>query len=122
MPGEPTQQQLQKEERKKKLKASVNLKVTDLCAELESELGVKFTPEVLVSLGYLTLDKTQRSAEDLEAFAQHAKRTNVTGDDVKLLTRRNKNLHSHLASLQKEAGSGKNVKRTSKNKNEISDN
>ena len=70
----------------------MNLKVADLCTELESELGVKFTPEVIASLGYLAFDKTQRSAEDLEAFAQHAKRTNVTGDDVKLLTRRNTNL------------------------------
>ena len=70
----------------------MNLKVADLCTELESELGVKFTPEVVASLGYLALDKAQRSAEDLEAFAQHAKRTNVTGDDVKLLTRRNTNL------------------------------
>lgn len=73
----------------------MNLKVADLCTELESELGVKFTPEVVASLGYLAFDKTQRSAEDLEAFAQHAKRTNVTGDDVKLLTRRNTNLVNH---------------------------
>lgn len=128
MPGEPTHQQLQKEERIQKLKAAVNLKVADLCTELESELGVKFTPEVIASLGYLAFDKTQRSAEDLEAFAQHAKRTNVTGDDVKLLTRRNTNLHGHLASLQKEApssktGSGiKNVKKTTKKKNENRDN
>lgn len=128
MPGEPTHQQLQKEERIQKLKAAVNLKVADLCTELESELGVKFTPEVVASLGYLALDKAQRSAEDLEAFAQHAKRTNVTGDDVKLLTRRNTNLHVHLASLQKEppsskTGSGiKNVKKTAKKKNENRDN
>ena len=119
--------------------------MADLCTELETDLGVKFTPEVVVSLGYLAFDKTQGSAEDLEAFAQHAKRTNVTGDDVKLLTRRNTNLviisgpfefrvystysqHAHLASLQKEApssktGSGsKNVKKTAKKKNENSDN
>lgn len=70
----------------------MNLKVADLCTELESELGVKFTHEVVASLGYLAYDKIQRSTEDFEAFAQHAKRTNVTADDVKLLTRRNSNL------------------------------
>ena len=64
----------------------------DLCSELESELGVKFSPEVVASLSHLASDKTRRSAEDLEAFAQHAKRTNVTADDVKLLTRRNPKL------------------------------
>lgn len=122
MPGEPTHQQLQKEERIQKLKAAVNLKVADLCTELESELGVKFTHEVVASLGYLAYDKIQRSTEDFEAFAQHARRTNVTADDVKLLTRRNSNLHAHLASLQKEAlaskpvSGSKNVNKTAKKK------
>ena len=70
----------------------MELTVFDLCSELESELGVKFSPEVVASLSHLASDKTRRSAEDLEAFAQHAKRTNVTADDVKLLTRRNPKL------------------------------
>lgn len=127
MPGEPAHQQLQKEERIQKLRAAVNLKVSDLCTELESELGVKFTPEVVATLGHLAFDKTQRSAEDLEAFAQHAKRSNVTGDDVKLLTRRNTNLHAHIASLQREVtsskiGSGKHVKKLTKRKDDNSDN
>ena len=38
------------------------------------------------------MDKNQRAAQDLEAFAQHAKRSNITGEDVKLLTRRNPHL------------------------------
>ena len=80
----------------------MNLKVADLCTELESELGVKFTHEVVASLGYLAYDKIQRSTEDFEAFAQHAKRTNVTADDVKLLTRRNSNLVNLILMIHME--------------------
>ena len=71
------------------LKAAVGLTVSDICSELKSELGLDFSPEVVAALTELTLEKNKRSAEDLEAFAQHAKRSTVSVEDVKLLTRRN---------------------------------
>ena len=63
--------------------------VSDICSELKSELGLEFSPEVVAALTELSLEKNRRSAEDLEAFAQHAKRSTITVEDVKLLTRRN---------------------------------
>lgn len=112
MPGEPSAQQLQKEERLQELKAAVDLTVTDICSELETELGLNFSPQVVAALTQLTLEKNKRSAEDLEAFAQHAKRTTITADDVKLLTRRNVALKEYLVqSEQTGAGPGpKHVK------------
>ena len=70
----------------------MDLSVSDICSDLEKELGVKFSPEVKATIGHLAVKKTASAAEDLEAFAQHGKRTNVTAEDVKLLTRRNPNL------------------------------
>ena len=63
--------------------------MSDICSELKTELGLNFSPEVVAALTELTVEKNKRSAEDLEAFAQHAKRSTISADDVKLLTRRN---------------------------------
>ena len=71
------------------LRAALGLTVSDICSELKSELGLEFSPEVVAALTELSLEKNRRSAEDLEAFAQHAKRSTITVEDVKLLTRRN---------------------------------
>jgi len=121
MPGEPAAQQLQKEERIQKLKAAIGLTVYDICSELESDLGVKYTPEAVAAIASLTEKKIERSADYLEAYAKHAKRSNITADDVKLLTRGNKNLNNYLAKLQKEVpvkqtsgGGGKHVKSVKK--------
>jgi len=106
MPGEPSAQQLQKEERLQELKAAVDLTVTDICSELETELGLNFSPQVVAALTQLTLEKNKRSAEDLEAFAQHAKRTTITVDDVKLLTRRNVALKEYLVQSEQDSRTG----------------
>ena len=75
-----------------RLEASVELNVSDICHDLEVNLGIKFSTEVRATLSNLALNKIKSSAEDLEAFANHGKRINVAADDVKLLTRRNHNL------------------------------
>lgn len=103
----------------------MNLSVSDICSDLEKELGVRFSPEVKATIGHLAVKKTVLAAEDLEAFAQHGKRTNVTAEDVKLLTRRNPNLKTYLSSLQREVTSrissgvkgSKHVKSVKKKKN-----
>ena len=74
------------------LRAAVGLTVSDICSKLKTELGLDFSPEVVAALTELTVEKNKRSAEDLEAFAQHAKRSTITAEDVKLLTRRNVSL------------------------------
>ena len=72
-----------------RLRAAIELVVSDITKEVGSDTGVSFSPEVVATLAELAVDKNQRSAQDLEAFAQHAKRSNITAEDVKLLTRRN---------------------------------
>ena len=74
------------------MRSAVELTVSDICSELKTELGLSFSPELVSALTELTLEKNKSSAEDLEAFAQHAKRSTITAEDVKLLTRRNASL------------------------------
>jgi len=107
MPAELTAQQLQEPNRFQRLRAAVELTVSDLSVEIGSITGVRISPEVVATLAELTVDKAQRTAQDLEAFAQHAKRSNITGEDVKLLTRRNPQLNSHIAALQQREQSSK---------------
>ncbi|KAJ1979440.1 hypothetical protein H4R35_001515 [Dimargaris xerosporica] len=38
-------------------------------------------------------------AEDLAMFSKHGKRVQINTDDVKLLARKNPDLHSHLAAM-----------------------
>jgi len=102
MPAELTAPRLQQDNRFQRLRAAIELTVGDICAEVGAETGVQISPEVITTLAELAVDKNQRTAQDLEAFAQHAKRSNVTGDDVKLLTRRNPHLTAHLSSLTRE--------------------
>merc|ERR1711874_103113 len=79
-------------QRFERLKAAVELTVGDLCGEVAGEVGVEFSRETIATLALVAIDKVERSAGDLEAFANHAKRSTVTTDDVKLLTRRNTEL------------------------------
>jgi len=102
MPAELTAPRLQQDNRFQRLRAAIELAVGDICSEVSTNTGVKISPEVAATIAELTVDKSQRTAQDLEAFAQHAKRSNVTGEDVKLLTRRNPKLTQHLASLQRD--------------------
>ena len=79
-----------------RLKAAVELIVGDLSGEVSEQLGVEFCRETIATLALITVGKIERSAADLESFANHAKRTTVTTEDVKLLTRRNTHLVGHF--------------------------
>jgi len=102
MPAELTAPRLHQDNRFQRLRAAIELAVADICSEVSDNTAVKISPEVAATIAELTVDKAQRSAQDLEAFAQHAKRSNITGEDVKLLTRRNPHLTQQLAALQRD--------------------
>ena len=77
-----------------RLKAALELSVQDILVEVGAETGCNFTAESSATISELVLEKSLRSAGDLQAFATHAKRQSVTAEDVKLLTRRNPELVS----------------------------
>ena len=79
-----------------RLKAALELSVRDILVEVGAETGCNFTAESSATISELVLEKSVRSASDLQAFAAHAKRQSVTAEDVRLLTRRNPELVSQL--------------------------
>jgi hypothetical protein len=58
-----------------------------ICAEEKSE-GPTFSKRTISLLGDLVYRQTETAAVDLQLFARHAKRTTVTMEDVKLISRR----------------------------------
>mmetsp|Transcript_4284 Transcript_4284/g.18277 ORF Transcript_4284/g.18277 Transcript_4284/m.18277 type:complete len:102 (-) Transcript_4284:3073-3378(-) len=77
----------------------------DLALIVESETrkhSVEMTPKAILSLAEVVEAMLiERIAPDLEAFAEHGKRSTVTVDDVRLLARRSEDLANHLNSFLK---------------------
>ena len=66
----------------------MDLVVVDILAEAErTEPGLVVDTAAVAVAAELVLEKIVRTAEDLEAFANHAKRTTINTEDVKLLVR-----------------------------------
>jgi len=86
--------------------------VRDILVEVGAETGCNFTAESSATISELVLEKSVRSASDLQAFAAHAKRQSVTAEDVRLLTRRNPELNARLTALTKDQGESSGVKKT----------
>jgi len=75
----------------------------DLALIVESETrkhSVEMTPKAILSLAEVVEAMLiERIAPDLEAFAEHGKRSTVTVDDVRLLARRSEDLVSFYSQL-----------------------
>ncbi|XP_054281575.1 centromere protein S-like [Macrosteles quadrilineatus] len=87
----------------------------------------KFVCENNTLLGELEMDKNAKQliaelvwkklqvyAEDLEAFAKHAKRSSINTEDVKLLVRRNPSLVEHVTKMAEDLVSSKETKKKKK--------
>ncbi|XP_071501901.1 centromere protein S-like [Diadema antillarum] len=82
-----------------RLKAAVHYTSGRICEEIGQEMDVTFSRQFISALAETTFKQMEIFSEDLEAFAQHAKRTTVSSDDVKLLARRSSDLLAHINSL-----------------------
>lgn len=122
MPADTVGSELRESQRFQRLRAALELTVSDILGEVGAQHEVQFNRQFSAILSELVVDKVGRSAEDLEAFAQHAKRTTITSDDVRLLTRRNSELNARLTAVSRDHGGssagGKRVvgKQTAKRK------
>ncbi|KAJ3346117.1 MutS protein msh5 [Kappamyces sp. JEL0680] len=82
----------EQEETIKRLKISLHSAVSAKA----KEASVQVTPEALLAMTELVFEQTKIMAGDLEAFARHAKRQNISVDDVRLLLRRHPSLLDKL--------------------------
>ncbi|KAI9718647.1 MAG: hypothetical protein M1828_006655 [Chrysothrix sp. TS-e1954] len=90
-----------------KLKAALWLSVGRLvdaaCASQELQKTSNATPQFIAALTQMVWAQIEGCvAGDLEAFARHAGRTIITGEDVLLLARRHEGLRLMLKSAQDE--------------------
>lgn len=60
------------------------------------ELNIPITPQAILALTDITIEKSSLIAKDLEHFAKHGKRQTVNSDDIKLLCRHNPDLVNNI--------------------------
>lgn len=122
MPCDGRKAELGNPERFQRLKASVDVAVCTLLRQVGESQQLDIERETQAVVAQLVFDKILRSAQDLEAFAGHAKRSTVTTEDVRLLTRNTPHLREHLASCVIEVARShppkKTANKTKKRKNE----
>lgn len=75
-----------------RVRASVHYSVAKICEAEGAEAGFTVTRETVAVLTELALRYSKTLAQDLEAFAKHARRTKVTVDDVVLCARKDERL------------------------------
>lgn len=79
------------------LRASIHYAVAKICETEAQEAGIFVSKSTVATLTELCLRHSRTLAEDLEHFAQHARRTKVTPDDVMLCARKDPGFHAKLA-------------------------
>ncbi|CAG8611486.1 1800_t:CDS:1 [Acaulospora morrowiae] len=106
------------ENNEQNLKDKIRQTVRDICNQEAAGLGVTPTSDFISSLTDLVYEHVETTGSLLEEFANHAKRTTIAIEDVKLLARRNEDLktfiHNFAEDLEKRkksrAKSSKSVK------------
>ncbi|KAK0061371.1 centromere protein S [Biomphalaria pfeifferi] len=90
-----------------KLKAAMYYSIKEIAKEVEQEMQVSISAQVLATVSESLNRQAEYYALDLENFAKHAKRTTINTDDVKLLARRNDTLLQHLNEILAEETASK---------------
>ncbi|KAI9360906.1 kinetochore component CENP-S-domain-containing protein, partial [Pilaira anomala] len=85
-----------------KLMAAVWQSVKTIVEEEAIKLGKEVTPAFTSSLAEVVYSQMGIMAADLEAFANHGKRTGISMEDVKLCARRNESMLEILSDTAKE--------------------
>eukprot|EP00049_Salpingoeca_infusionum_P012369 m.226117 g.226117 ORF g.226117 m.226117 type:complete len:125 (+) comp15164_c0_seq3:369-743(+) len=73
---------------KGRMKAAVHFAVGKILTRTQNDEQVRFSKATIATVTELLMNQVESMAQDLEAFAQHAKRSTVSPDDVLLLARR----------------------------------
>ncbi|KAM4885817.1 centromere protein S [Sylvia borin] len=97
-----------------RLKAAVHYTVGCLCREVEEDKDVQFSKQSIAAIAEITFRQCEIFAKDLEMFARHAKRTTVTTEDVKLLSRRSNSLLKYITQKSEELASSNMEKKKKK--------
>ncbi|ORY12366.1 kinetochore component CENP-S-domain-containing protein [Clohesyomyces aquaticus] len=84
------------EEREEELKSALWYSIGQYIDEETIEQNINTTPQFIGALTELVYSQIENTSRDLETFAKHAGRKQITMDDVMLLSRRNEGLETLL--------------------------
>eukprot|EP00045_Choanoeca_perplexa_P000491 m.14719 g.14719 ORF g.14719 m.14719 type:complete len:137 (-) comp10333_c0_seq1:908-1318(-) len=79
-----------------RVEAAVHYTVHDILKTIAKSQHVSFSKSTIATITKLTIDQAGILAEDVQAFAKHAKRATVQEADVKLAARRRSSLVARL--------------------------
>ncbi|XP_027299008.2 centromere protein S [Anas platyrhynchos] len=85
-----------------RLRAAVHYTAGCLCQDVAEDKGMRFSKQAIAAIAEITFRQCENFARDLEMFARHAKRSTVTTEDVKLLTRRSNSLLKYITQKSEE--------------------
>ncbi|XP_032750420.1 centromere protein S isoform X2 [Rattus rattus] len=105
---------------RQRLKAAVHYTVGCLCQEVELDKQVHLSKQTIAAISEVTFRQCENFAKDLEMFARHAKRSTITTDDVKLLSRRSNSLLKYITEKNEEI-TQLNLERKAKKKRKSED-
>lgn len=105
---------------RQRLKAAVHYTVGCLCQEVELDKQVHLSKQTIAAISEVTFRQCENFAKDLEMFARHAKRSTITTDDVKLLSRRSNSLLKYITEKNEEIAQ-LNLERKAKKKRKLED-
>ncbi|KAF2668667.1 hypothetical protein BT63DRAFT_480056 [Microthyrium microscopicum] len=98
------------EETEQRLKSALWYAIGQIIDEDSLRSDSNVTPQFIGALTEMAWAQIETVAKDLECFAKHAGRTQISTDDVMLLARRNEGLESvmrtHLETLRAEKADG----------------
>ncbi|XP_077976256.1 centromere protein S-like [Styela clava] len=103
---------MSKDFEEERFKQVIHYTVSKICENIQHEQKdeIVFTKQTIATIAEITYRQSQIIANDLECFAQHAKRKRITVDDVLLCARRSPSLHQHLEEFKQKLASSSNAK------------
>lgn len=81
-----------------RLKSALWFSIGKIVDEETLKLGINATPQFIGALTEMVWAQIENTSTDLKSFAKHAGRSNISTDDVMLLSRRNEGLETVLRS------------------------
>lgn len=94
-----------------KLKSAIWYTIGQIAEEIEEEKDISISKKFIAILAETTYKHSANIAQDVEAFAKHAKRSTIQTDDVKLYVRKVKPLYNHLEQMEQSLLEEKNDKK-----------
>ncbi|XP_076469287.1 centromere protein S-like isoform X2 [Babylonia areolata] len=101
---------------RQRLRAAVHHTTMKICQETEDKYGLPIDQQAVAAITETVWRQIESFAVDAEMFANHARRSVISPEDVKMLVRRNPCLVMHIRKLHEEQVSSREEPKKRKRK------